>query len=410
MKKTRLSSLVLLLGLSTVSLMAQKYIPEDDIYYQPGDKNPIVEQKKKEKEEAEKIHRAIVVNEILDRQERDVDEYNRRSRIYVDSLVQSQDEEAVTYTIKADGNNDNQGYYLNGFTGTQSDFEYAERIRRFYNPRFTIHISDPAYTDIYFLNSNDWNIYIDNSYAWVTPTWTNPWYWNYTWAPYSYTSWSWRWNHGFGLGWYDPFWGHGPHWGYASWGYSPYWGHAPYWGHSYWGPAYGWAGRPGYHQPAPGHGGWNNGPAYRPSNTGRTSGYRGTGNVGTRNGGASTPQVTSRGRTSTPSSTVRSPQTPDSRNTGTGNSGRTAVSSRTTVKAPSSATQKSPQSRTGVSSPSSGRTTAKPSGSGSYGNSGRSGSTTSYGSGSTYNRSSGSSSSGRSGSVSGGTGGTRRGR
>ena len=41
-------------------------------------------------------------------------------------------------------------------------------------------------------------MYIDNSYAFVTPTWTNPWYCNYTWAPCSYSSLSWRWNFGFG--------------------------------------------------------------------------------------------------------------------------------------------------------------------------------------------------------------------
>ena len=49
MRKTRLSSLVILLSLGSSIVFAQKYIPEDDIYYQPGDENPIVEQKKKGK-------------------------------------------------------------------------------------------------------------------------------------------------------------------------------------------------------------------------------------------------------------------------------------------------------------------------------------------------------------------------
>ena len=224
MRKTRLSSLVILLSLGSSIVFAQKYIPEDDIYYQPGDENPIVEQKKKEKAEDAKIHRTIIINEMKNNQERDVDEYNRRSKINVDSLLQNQEEDSVVYTIKS-GNNDDDGYYLNGFNGTQNDFEYAERIRRFYNPKFTIHISDPAYTDIYFLNSNDWNVYIDDSYAWVTPTWTNTWYWNYAWAPYSYTSWSWRWNFGWGFnfGWSSPYWGYNPYGGY-----DPYWGPRPW--------------------------------------------------------------------------------------------------------------------------------------------------------------------------------------
>ena len=77
MRKTRLSSLVILLSLGSSIVFAQKYIPEDDIYYQPGDENPIVEQKKKEKAEDAKIHRTIIINEMKNNQERDVDEYNQ---------------------------------------------------------------------------------------------------------------------------------------------------------------------------------------------------------------------------------------------------------------------------------------------------------------------------------------------
>ena len=45
MKIKRLSSVLIFLGLSVVAF-GQKYIPEDDLYYQPKDKNPIVEMKK----------------------------------------------------------------------------------------------------------------------------------------------------------------------------------------------------------------------------------------------------------------------------------------------------------------------------------------------------------------------------
>ena len=41
MKIKRLSSVLIFLGLSVVAF-GQKYIPEDDLYYQPKDKNPIV--------------------------------------------------------------------------------------------------------------------------------------------------------------------------------------------------------------------------------------------------------------------------------------------------------------------------------------------------------------------------------
>ncbi|MDX9747206.1 MAG: hypothetical protein RBT57_01765 [Paludibacter sp.] len=144
------------------------------------------------------------------------------------------------------------GYYLNGFEGDKNQYEYAERIRRFHNPKYTIHISDPQYTDIYFLNSNDWNVYVDGSYAWVTPTWTNPFWDNYFWRPYSYNSWYWRhsiwspsiysywsnpwFNHyagfgGFNHGYYG---GYGGYYGgfYGGWNdyYTYYGGHFPHWG------------------------------------------------------------------------------------------------------------------------------------------------------------------------------------
>ena len=181
----------------------------------------------------------------------DVDEYNRRgdsaTEVTLDQLAANQQENHVEYNI-VDENGDD-GYYLSGFNGSASDYEYALRIRRFHNPKFVVSVSDPYYSDIYFLDNNDWNVYISDNYAWVTPTWTNPWYWDYMWTPYSYTSWSWRWSLGpwrFGWG-YDPYyygWGGywGGYWGWNSW-YSPYYHHhhhhyySPYYHHR---PYYGW--------------------------------------------------------------------------------------------------------------------------------------------------------------------------
>lgn len=139
-----------------------------------------------------------------------------------------------------------EGTYLNGFNGSVSDMEYAQRIYRFHNPRLSIHISDPAYTDIYFLDESLWNVYIDPyNYAYVTPTWTNPYYFDYMYRPYSYGNWAWIYNpYGF-WGW-DSYWGWNSYWGfYAGWGYPYYWGGwydpyfgYPYWHHHYHGPYY----------------------------------------------------------------------------------------------------------------------------------------------------------------------------
>jgi hypothetical protein len=151
-----------------------------------------------------------------------------------------------------------EGYYLDGFEGGEMEYEYAERIRRFHNPKFSIHISDPQYMDIYFLDDSKWNVYIDGSYAWVTPTWTNPYWFNYYWAPYSYSSWYWRtnpyayhswyysnpWTYGL-YGWtgYSPW-----YYGYYDWGYPYYGGYYGYYG-GYYGHYYGGWGYPYYHHP-----------------------------------------------------------------------------------------------------------------------------------------------------------------
>lgn len=261
MKTKRLFLLGLLLTGITAAF-SQKYIPEDDIYYQPDDKNPVVEEKKKDKLTENKVQRSLV---IASSQDRDVDEYNRRYTLPVDSLLANQKEDAVTYNVVDENGED--GYYLNGFKGSQNDYEYARRLRVFHDPKYAVHISDPAYTDIYFLDSNDWNVYIDDSYAWVTPTWTNPWSWNFNWAPYSYTSFSWRLNPYFSVSWggwgswYDPYYSYG--WGYPGWGRYPGWG----WGGC--SPYYGWCnpywGSPGYYPPH------HSRPAYQYSPSGRSS-------------------------------------------------------------------------------------------------------------------------------------------
>ena len=188
MKTKKFALLIILSMLVTGFAGAGSYIVEDDIYYNPNDKNPVVE--KKEKEAQKELQEKAAVKKTLmatsDNHFRDVDEYNRRgesSDMTLEDIAANQKEDYVEYNV-VDENGDD-GYYLNGFNGSDSDYEYALRIRRFHNPKFVVSVSDPFYSDIYFLDNNDWNVYISDNYAWVTPTWTNPWYWNYTWAPYS---------------------------------------------------------------------------------------------------------------------------------------------------------------------------------------------------------------------------------
>lgn len=152
---------------------------------------------------------------------------------------------------------DEEGYYLNGFKGSESDLEYAERIRRFHNPRYAIHIGDPRYNDIYFMDSYDWNVYVDGSYAYVTPTWTNPYWWNYSISPYS--SWGFGYSPYYSWGsyynpWYSSYWGwdSGYYGGYYGWGYPYSYGSYYGWGYPYdYGGYYGWN--------YPYYGGWYHG-------------------------------------------------------------------------------------------------------------------------------------------------------
>ncbi len=83
---------------------------------------------------------------------RDVDEYNRRYDARDNEFVMDND----TLYIKEKSNPDLDGEWVTGeFDGTQDDYEYAERIIRFRNPRFAISISSPLYWDVVY-GPNSW--------------------------------------------------------------------------------------------------------------------------------------------------------------------------------------------------------------------------------------------------------------
>ncbi len=393
MRTTRLYTLLLATMASTLFAFGQIYTPEDDIYYTPTDKNTIVEKARMEKKPTQV---KLVQPPVETNSERDVDEYNRR---YAPSWEEeSEPQPEVAYTT----NNEQEGYYLNGFNGSDSDYEYAERIRRFHNPQLAIHISEPGYTDIYMLNSSDWNVYVDNSYAWVTPTWSNPYYWNYNFSPYSYNNYAWGGyynNWGWG-GFYRPY---RPH--YNSWyGFGDPW---------YYGYGYGYGYRPPYYYPPHHHY-----PVYYPTHK-KTYASNGRGTVGGGRGtsGTSTGRyTTSTGRTTTQTSrstTGVSRSTTTTRNNGSSSSSssvspttsrsRTSISRSTNSNStPSSSSSSSGYNRGSSSSSNSSRSTTSSS---SYNRSSNSSSSFNSSSSSSVSRSSSSS-----GSVSRSTGGTSRGR
>ena len=231
---------------------------EDDLYYVPAKKK--TEQKKEEKKTDTGIRRAsddVIVVEtrkpvvsvasaggttvvVKDKKGnvRDVDEYNRRYDSKEYDFVQAED----TLYIEEKTVPDPDGEWVNGFEGSQDDYEYAMRIIRFRNPRYAISISSPLYWDVvYGLNSWDWNVYTDGLYAYAFPTFSNRlwWDWRYNWSwGWPYYGWNWGWN-GFYFGWGGFYAGwtgwYGPGWGWHYPYYGPGWGwHHPH--HSYWGP------------------------------------------------------------------------------------------------------------------------------------------------------------------------------
>lgn len=262
---------LIIFGLSLGFAQSGKII--DDIYVTPNDAQMVNEVKSAVKSKAKKpetpqstIYRNGAREIVF------IDQYGNRTTAVSDT-VYIVDGEMIADTLAADSIADEEGYYLNGFSGSKSDLEYAERIRRFHNPKYTITIADPGYNDIYFLDENYWNVYIDGMYATITPTWTNPYWFNYQYSPYSYNSWAWRHNWGYpysgwGGGWYDPwysgYYGWGGYYdpwysGMYGWGY-PYggyygWGGYGGWGYPYYGGYYGWGGYGGWGYPYYG-GGW----------------------------------------------------------------------------------------------------------------------------------------------------------
>ena len=245
----RLSFLVCFLIALISSGFAQSKKIIDDIYVTPNDAVMVQEVQSAQKTVRQKPAYRNGAREIVF-----IDQNGNRTNVITDTVYvvdnSIDDSIANVDTLESDGE------YINGFKGTQQDLEYAERIRRFHNPRYTITIADPGYNDIYFLNDNDWNVYTDGMYATITPTWTNPYWWNYNFSPFSYNSWGWRSSlyspFGWGMGgFYDPWYSPWNSWygGYSlGWdglygdyygGYGGYYGMGyPYYGGYY--NNYGW--------------------------------------------------------------------------------------------------------------------------------------------------------------------------
>lgn len=184
MKKIVLLSLFAL----CLPLLVMAQSNNDDLYFVPSKEKKQEAKKTPVKKEPEKkvvttnIYTSpgttVVVQDRKGnkRDMRDVDEYNRRYDAKDNEFAMEDD----TLYVKEKAVSDPEGEWVNGFNGSQDDYEYAERIIRFRNPRFAVSISSPLYWDIvYGTNSWDWNVYTDGFYAYAFPTFTNRLWWDW---------------------------------------------------------------------------------------------------------------------------------------------------------------------------------------------------------------------------------------
>lgn len=245
MKKIALFSMVLL----AMPALAIAQNADDDLYFFSNKKKTEKQVLKKEMvlpaKTASSGGNSTLAPSIISRDAngKNVDEYNRMYSSYDNKFSKSEDGDTLYIDAKKPAE---YGDWVNGFNGSDTDYEYASRLLRFHNPRYAIPVGSSLYWDlVYGPASFDWNVYSDGSWAYAFPTWSNPWYWNYS----IYGDWYWNFGGGpwYGWGGYRPWYGGwgGPYWGWNSWygwgggWYAGYWGR-PWYGGGYWGsPWYG---------------------------------------------------------------------------------------------------------------------------------------------------------------------------
>ncbi len=187
-----------------VPVLAMAQNTEDDLYFVPKKKTTTTQAVTTTTVPTETAYNTpvstVVVKDVKGNV-RDVDEYNRRYTSRDNTFSMENDTLYIEEKPLSE-----RGEWVNGFEGSQEDYEYAMRIVRFRNPRYAIPMSSPLYWEVVSgaFPSWDWNVYDDGLYAYLIPTYTNPLWWN------------WRWNYSFGWGWGAPW--------YYGWYYPGYWG------------------------------------------------------------------------------------------------------------------------------------------------------------------------------------------
>jgi hypothetical protein len=238
-------SVILTLGLALLPWVATMAQTDDDLYYVPKKSTkstttttttPTVRPAAATSSSAYTIAPATVVVRDRKGNTRDVDEYNRRYTSSQNDFSVENDTLYIDERIDSDLN----GEWVNGFDGSQDDYEYAVRLIRFRNPRYAIPVSSPLYWDIVYgaaYNTWDWNVYDDGLYAYIFPTFSNRLWWDWRYSPASWYGWYGGWYGGWGWNSWRLSWGWDP-WFYGGWSH-------PHFAHNHFGEF-----NPGVHAPS----------------------------------------------------------------------------------------------------------------------------------------------------------------
>ena len=262
---------LLLITWMLVGIIASASAQHDDLYFVPKKKNKT----EKKEDVLQESTKTVAPTKQL---EMDEDTYNRRGSYIAeqgDALSELAMNDAGFVLITEDGDTmwmntdtlrltrvqDDEGW-VNGFEGSDSDYEYTMRIVRFRNPRYAIPVSSPLYWDVVYGGamwpSWEWNIYDDGTYAYVFPTSSNWYYWDYMMSyPLGWSPWGNPWAHHHGYYYWGNPWG--SHYGWQYYGhvwhdpwFNPYFPHYnPSWHHGHhhgYHPSWG-VGKPAWNAP-----------------------------------------------------------------------------------------------------------------------------------------------------------------
>ena len=161
---------IVLMALMAVGIVGSASAQHDDLYFVPKKKKvEQVEEKSVPMQEAVEGKTLSVTAMPVKLLEMDEDAYNRRGSYLTaqgDAVSEfAMDDEGFvliteegdtmwvnTDTLRLTRVVDGEGW-VNGFDGSDSDYEYAMRIIRFRNPRYAIPVSSPLYWDVVYGNA-----------------------------------------------------------------------------------------------------------------------------------------------------------------------------------------------------------------------------------------------------------------